>query len=123
MGWTFSNRPETREQALERIAPAAGWKSDGNDVSFSREKWTAEGCWGLLTVTAPNGMILQRLVAFARVARHGGLGYGEGGLWPETVGPCEQGCPAHLLKTEPVYDENGPRHATEWRRRLSSLAC
>lgn len=48
MGWTFSHIPETKEEALERIAPLAGWDHNGGRVTFERVKWTAEGCWGVV---------------------------------------------------------------------------
>lgn len=106
MGWSFSHTPQTREQVLERLCPAAGWKSeDGMDVTFTARKWTPQGVWGVLESRTAQGMIHTRCIAIARIARQGNPGYGEGGLWSETSGPYEDGCPISLLRevAEPVF--------------------
>lgn len=117
MGWTFTtNKAETKEQALERIAPEQGWDYDGQRMRFSRDKWTSEGCWGILEAKRGDTVTL-RVICFARIARHGGPGYGEGGLWPEMAGPYEGGCPSHLFKIRPIYPPEGPCYATDFRAR------
>lgn len=102
MGWVvgYASKEEALNAALGesrdgvQIRPGYGWEYEGNKYEVLARK-DAAGCVWLLI--AKNGV---PTIFVVRVAKRGGE-WGQGGLWGETAGPSERGCPQSWLKKAP----------------------
>ena len=109
MGWTYSNKPESREQVAERVlgpnfhmgASLAHVRHGGGTIVFDAFAWGKPNLWFRMTHHLENGEKYAE-IGLLRLGQHGGTGWGEGGIWGEDCGPCELDCPAALFDAVPT---------------------